>query len=77
VLSLTAALPCNHLACSLSQPKLFDTRKTVVITGASSGLGRATTEVLAKTGKWHVIMVRSHAGAAPARCCVRKRLRRV
>jgi len=51
---VTAALSLESLLESL--PKLFDTRKTVVITGASSGLGRATTEVLAKTGKWHVIM---------------------
>lgn len=29
---------------------------TVVITGASSGLGLATTKALAETGKWHVIM---------------------
>jgi NADP-dependent 3-hydroxy acid dehydrogenase YdfG len=36
----------------------------VIITGASSGLGRATTDVLANSGKWHVIMVR-------ARACVR------
>ncbi|RVW93163.1 Protochlorophyllide reductase, chloroplastic [Vitis vinifera] len=29
---------------------------TVVITGASSGLGLATTKALAETGKWHIIM---------------------
>ncbi|KAK4750651.1 hypothetical protein SAY87_004133 [Trapa incisa] len=29
---------------------------TVVITGASSGLGLATAKALAETGKWHVIM---------------------
>ncbi|KVH99117.1 Glucose/ribitol dehydrogenase [Cynara cardunculus var. scolymus] len=29
---------------------------TVVVTGASSGLGLATAKALAETGKWHVIM---------------------
>ncbi|KAM0063338.1 putative protochlorophyllide reductase [Helianthus debilis subsp. tardiflorus] len=29
---------------------------TVIITGASSGLGLATAKALAETGKWHVIM---------------------
>lgn len=29
---------------------------TVVITGASSGLGLATAKALAETGKWHIIM---------------------
>jgi NADP-dependent 3-hydroxy acid dehydrogenase YdfG len=33
----------------------------VIITGASSGLGKATTDVLANSGKWHVIMVRPPA----------------
>ena len=32
-----------------------DNKKTVIITGASSGLGKATTNVLANSG-WHVIM---------------------
>jgi protochlorophyllide reductase len=32
------------------------TKKTVVITGASSGLGLATAKSLAETGEWHVIM---------------------
>lgn len=35
---------------------LFDKRKTVVITGASSGLGLQTARVLADSGKWLVIM---------------------
>lgn len=34
---------------------LFDKKKTVVITGASSGLGRATADVLANSGDWHVV----------------------
>ena len=35
----------------------FDIKdKVAVITGASSGLGLATTKALAETGKWHVIM---------------------
>lgn len=29
---------------------------TVIITGASSGLGLATAKALAETGKWHIIM---------------------
>ena len=29
---------------------------TVIITGASSGLGLATAKSLAESGKWHVIM---------------------
>ncbi len=31
-------------------------KKLVVITGASSGLGLATTIALAKTGKYHIVM---------------------
>jgi len=34
----------------------LDGKKTVVITGASSGLGKATTDVLANGGEWHVVM---------------------
>ena len=36
-------------------PTFGDNKKTVIITGASSGLGKATTEVLANQG-WHVVM---------------------
>ncbi|KAI3961108.1 hypothetical protein MKX01_035694 [Papaver californicum] len=40
-----------------SQEKKKTLRKgSVVITGASSGLGLATAKALAETGKWHVIM---------------------
>jgi hypothetical protein len=35
---------------------LFDKRKTVVITGASSGLGLQTARALANSGQWFVIM---------------------
>lgn len=36
--------------------KKTDTKSTVIITGASSGLGLATARVLADSGQWHVIM---------------------
>jgi protochlorophyllide reductase len=36
--------------------KKTDTKQTVIITGASSGLGLATARVLAESGNWHVIM---------------------
>ena len=36
--------------------KKTDTKSTVIITGASSGLGLATAKVLADSGQWHVIM---------------------
>ena len=35
---------------------MFDKRKTVVITGASSGLGLSTARALAESGEWYVIM---------------------
>jgi protochlorophyllide reductase len=35
--------------------KSVDTKRTVIITGASSGLGLATAKKLAKSGEWHVI----------------------
>lgn len=35
---------------------LFDKRKTVVITGASSGLGLQTARALANSGQWYVIL---------------------
>ncbi|KAI3675399.1 hypothetical protein L1987_84989 [Smallanthus sonchifolius] len=38
------------------EPKKTLRKGTVIITGASSGLGLATTKALAETGKWHVIM---------------------
>jgi protochlorophyllide reductase len=36
--------------------KKTSTQSTVIITGASSGLGLATAQALARTGEWHVIM---------------------
>jgi protochlorophyllide reductase len=39
-----------------SSSKKTDTKSTVIITGASSGLGLATAKVLADSGNWHVIM---------------------
>lgn len=36
--------------------KKVATKRTVIITGASSGLGLATAKSLAETGEWHVIM---------------------
>lgn len=36
--------------------KITDQKPTVIITGASSGLGLNAAAQLAKTGDWHVIM---------------------
>lgn len=38
------------------QVKPTATKRTVIITGASSGLGLATAKSLAETGEWHVVM---------------------
>lgn len=35
---------------------LFDKRKTVIITGTSSGLGKQTARALCESGDWYVIM---------------------
>ncbi|EPS73076.1 hypothetical protein M569_01677, partial [Genlisea aurea] len=40
----------------VSEKKKTLRKGTVIITGASSGLGLATAKALAETGKWHVIM---------------------
>ncbi|KAJ1442295.1 hypothetical protein B484DRAFT_414837 [Ochromonadaceae sp. CCMP2298] len=40
---------------SLQAAEKFGDRKIVVITGASSGLGRQTTKHLVKNGGWHVV----------------------
>jgi hypothetical protein len=60
---IAASHPCLAFARAqealfANLPNPFDTRKNVIITGTSSGLGRATAEVLCNSGKWHVIMVR-------------------
>lgn len=44
--------------CGADTPKK-DQKPTVIITGASSGLGLAAAKALADAGQWHVIMVRS------------------
>ena len=73
------AAPVATKGSSKSQPT--DTKPTVVITGASSGLGLAATKELARSGDWHVVMAcRDFPKAVkaarfvsclsvPARCC--------
>ncbi|KZV52218.1 Protochlorophyllide oxidoreductase C, C,PORC [Dorcoceras hygrometricum] len=39
-----------------TEEKKTQTKGTVIVTGASSGLGLAAAKALAETGKWHVIM---------------------
>jgi hypothetical protein len=63
----SASAQANPFGGAFQNP--FETRKTVIITGASSGLGKATTEVLAQSGKWHVIMVRARERS----CCAATR----
>lgn len=50
----SVAAPAETKTSSAS--KKTDTKSTVIITGASSGLGLATAKVLADSGQWHVIM---------------------
>lgn len=50
----SVAAPASTNASTSS--KKTDTKSTVIITGASSGLGLATAKVLADSGEWHVIM---------------------
>lgn len=84
----TAAVPAaSHLDCHITymfphhadQPKAQQ-KPTVIITGASSGLGLAAAKSLADSGQWHVIMVRfppvhylyglwSRTSAAPVLFC--------
>ncbi|KAL8141357.1 hypothetical protein V2J09_007378 [Rumex salicifolius] len=50
----TVATPSSNRATSDGKKTLR--KGSVIITGASSGLGLATAKALAETGKWHVIM---------------------
>ncbi|OIV92419.1 hypothetical protein TanjilG_23019 [Lupinus angustifolius] len=52
----TAATASPAVNKSASEGKKTLRKGTVVITGASSGLGLATAKALAETGKWHVVM---------------------
>ncbi|KAL6202026.1 hypothetical protein ACLB2K_025737 [Fragaria x ananassa] len=52
----TAATSSPAINKSTSDGKKTLRKGSVVITGASSGLGLATAKALAETGKWHVIM---------------------
>ncbi|PRQ31359.1 putative protochlorophyllide reductase [Rosa chinensis] len=52
----TAATASPAINKSTSDGKKTLRKGSVVITGASSGLGLATAKALAETGKWHVIM---------------------
>lgn len=63
------AAPVATKGSSKSQPT--DTKPTVVITGASSGLGLAATKELARSGDWHVVMAcRDFPKAVKAARCV-------
>ncbi|XP_057797342.1 protochlorophyllide reductase-like [Salvia miltiorrhiza] len=52
----TAATAAPTFAPATPQGKKTLRKGTVVVTGASSGLGLATAKALAEGGKWHVIM---------------------
>lgn len=52
----TAAVTSPSVTKSAPEGKKTLRKGTVIITGASSGLGLATTKALADTGKWHVVM---------------------
>ena len=66
------AAPVATKGSSKSQPT--DTKPTVVITGASSGLGLAATKELARSGDWHVVMAcRDFSKAVKAARCVSSR----
>lgn len=52
----TAATASPTVNKATSDGKKTLRKGSVVITGASSGLGLATAKALAETGKWHVIM---------------------
>lgn len=52
----TTAVATPGVTRSVSEQKKTLREGSVIITGASSGLGLATAKALAETGKWHVIM---------------------
>lgn len=52
----TAATTTPGISKSALEGKKTLRKGSVIITGASSGLGLATAKALAETGKWHVIM---------------------
>ncbi|XP_062090630.1 protochlorophyllide reductase, chloroplastic [Humulus lupulus] len=52
----TTATTTPSVAKSSSEGKKTLRKGSVIVTGASSGLGLATAKALAETGKWHVIM---------------------
>lgn len=52
----TAAVTTPAFTRAAPEGKKTLRKGTVVVTGASSGLGLATAKALAETGKWHIIM---------------------
>ena len=47
--------PAGGRRCVLAAAKSSDGKKTVIITGTSSGLGLHTAKHLARSGDWHII----------------------
>ena len=52
----TSAVATPGVTKSTSEQKKTLRKGSVIVTGASSGLGLAAAKALAETGKWHVIM---------------------
>lgn len=52
----TSAVATPGVTRSTSEQKKTLRKGSVIVTGASSGLGLASAKALAETGKWHVIM---------------------
>ena len=62
-LAISAAAVAEHTKkadvltpAALASVNVANQKPTVIITGASSGLGLAATKALADTGEWHIIM---------------------